>query len=1074
MPVEASLSHNQRALWYLYRLAPENSAYLISRAVRISGKLEIPSLQRAFQALVDRHAVLRTTFAVVDGEPVQRIHQRVEAAFRTEDASRWSEESLRQRLQDEAQRPCVLEQGPVVRLHLFTRSLQDNILLLVIHHIVADLWSLTILTRELGELYQAMAAGQSATLAPVTFDYLGFVRWQRDLLAGPTGRELDEYWAQRLAGNLQALNLPTDRRRPEVQTYHGSSVAVTLNGELSRRLVALSRAQGTSLYVLLLAAFEVLLHRYTGQIDIVVGSPAAGRTRMNLRSVVGYLVNPLPLRTDLGGNPTFETVVGRVRRTVLSAMRRQDYPFVLMAERLLQVRDPSRAPIFQVMFVMQTAPVLSEQNVVPFAVAEPTAEMTIGNLQLHPITLSDTMTQFDITMTAAQAGGGLHITLEYNCDLLDGSTAERMLIHYQMLLEGAVGDPTCRIGDLPLLAPAERYSLLVEWNDTASDYPAESCLPDLLEQQAVRTPHEIAVVDGYQRLTFAELHARANRLARYLRRLGAGPEARIGVYMNRSANMVVGLLGILKAGAAYVPLDTTHPQERLAYVIGDTGLSVVVAETATADVLPTAGLQVVRLDADWDRIAREPATAPTHQLLPENLAYVLYTSGSTGRPHGVALTHSNVVGFLDWAARAFPAEDRAGVLASTTISFDLSIFEIFLPLSAGGIIILAENALEWFRLPCAAEVTLVNSVPSVVRELLVHGPLPGPVRTLNLAGEPLPVGLTHDLYHESSVGRILNLYGPTEATTYATFSVVPRGAETVPIGRPIASTRIYLLDDRGQPVPVGVPGEIYIGGIGLARGHLNRPGLTAERFVPDPFSGEAGARLYRTGDLARYRPNRDLEFLGRVDAQVKLHGIRVEPAEIEAALESHPAIAQAAVVSTPISTARGEYRLLAYVVPRDGRSSAPDALRDFLAGKLPRYMIPSSFVTLEALPRTSSGKLDRRNLPHPQTGSNTPEAGHIAPRTPAEETVARIWCEVLGVESVGVHDDFFALGGHSLLAMRVVTRVSDALQADLTLRSLLQAPTVHGLVQAAEEAYHRTGEADEIAALLDEIEQISG
>jgi amino acid adenylation domain-containing protein len=849
---EHPLSRGQQALWFLQQMAPSSTAYNITNAVRVLSELDVEALRRAFDALVRRHAALRTTFVVRDGGPAQVIGEDAGASFHAEDASGWREEALRERLAAEAERPFDLGQGPLLRVCLFRRSTREHVLLLVIHHIVADFWSLSVLMHELGALYAAERGAQAVTLAPLAVQYTEHARREEEMLRGPEGERLWSYWQKRLGGELPELNLPAGRPRPPVQTFRGASEAFNLDEGLTERLKALGREHGATLYMTLLAAFQTLLHRYTGQEDVLTGTPTAGRGRAEFAGVVGYFVNPVVLRSDLSGDPTFTEFLARVRRTTLSAFEHQSYPFPLLVERLQPERDPSRSPLFQVMFVLQQAHALREEGISSFALREGGARLALDALILESMPVEQRIAQFDLTLTMAEVGGGLSASLEYNTALFDPATAQRMAGHFETLLRGLVAEPDARLSALPLLPPAERARLLVEWNDTAAGYPRDRCIHELFEAQAGKTPEAVALVSGDERLTYAELNGRANRLAHYLRRLGVGPEAQVGVLADRSAGMVVALLGVLKAGGAYVPLDPEYPADRLAFMLEDAAVKVLLTHERLKVALPEHSAAVVLLDGDSERVAAEDASNLPRAATPSNLAYVIYTSGSTGRPKGVAIEHRSTVTLIHWAREVFSPAQLAGVLASTSICFDLSVFEIFVTLAAGGKVILARNALQLPALGAAGEVTLVNTVPSAMAELVRGGGVPASVTTVNLAGEALPQALVQQIYAATQVSQVWNLYGPSEDTTYSTYALIPEGAQTTPpIGRPLSDTQVYLLDARLQPVPTGVPGELYVGGAGLARGYLNRAGLTAERFVPDPFSREPGARLYRTGDLAR-------------------------------------------------------------------------------------------------------------------------------------------------------------------------------------------------------------------------------
>jgi amino acid adenylation domain-containing protein len=1029
---EHPASHGQRALWFLHRLDPESGAYNIAVAVRLLGEGDREPLRRAFQALVDRHPALRTTLIAPGGEPRQWVHERMDLDWRTEDASGWDEERLAARLSQEAFRPFDLETGPLLRVRLFAGASGGGVgdtILLVLHHAISDLWSITVLVRELGLFY----SGQSERLSPPAVRYSDFVRWQEEQLHGPEGERLWAYWRERLAGSLPVLDLATDRPRPPVQTWRGLACPLRLAPDETAALKAHARERGATLFVLLLAGFDALLHRLTGQEDLLVGAPAAGRRARELAGVVGYFVNPVALRADLSGDPAWNELMETLSGTVPADLAHQGYPFPLLAERLVPERDPSRPPIFQAMLVHERAPARAA-DIARFALGEGGARLQLGDLEVTSIALRERRVLVDVTLAVSEGGdgeedGGLTVSLQVNADLFDAATAERMLSQWRTLLAGAIAEPGRRLSELPLLSPEERSELLVERNRTGSPWPDDLLLHEPFEAQAERNPEAVALIWNDERISYGDLNRRANRIAHHLRGLGVGPEVRVGVHLRRSPELMAALLGVLKAGGAYVPLDPTYPAERLEYVSRDADVALVLGE---------------------GELGAANEDNPERLAGPGNLAYVLYTSGSTGQPKGCAVEHRSPVAFVSWAREVFPPEELAGVLAATSIGFDLSVFELFVPLSAGGCVILADDVLALPGLAAREEVRLVNTVPSAMAELERVWGLPAGVRTVNLAGEPLRRDLADRLYRRG-VERVFNLYGPTEDTTYSTFTLVPREpletGRAPAIGRPLANRRVYLLDRRsrpGNPVPDGVPGEIFLGGAGLARGYLGRPDLTAERFVPDAWSGLSGARLYATGDLARWRRgcrDEELELLGRIDHQVKIRGFRIEMGEIEAVLASHPDVLEAAVVVR--ESPGGDRRLVAYLA--SGVSPSPSELQRHLRRRLPDYMVPATFVRLPELPKTASGKVDRRALPdmEPETGVRTV----TPPRNPAEEGLAALWSELLGRTEVGIHDSFFDLGGHSLLAARLVARVREEMGVDLPLAAVLASPTVAGLAE---------------------------
>ncbi|HEX8694997.1 MAG TPA: amino acid adenylation domain-containing protein, partial [Longimicrobium sp.] len=817
--------------------------------------------------------------------------------------------------------------------------------------------------------------------------------------------------------------------RPAVQTFRGASVPVELSLELLERLQALGRSEGATLYMTLLGAFQVLLGTYAGSEDVVVGSPIAGRTRKEVEELIGFFVNTLVLRTDLSGDPSFREVLRRVRETTLGAYAHQEVPFEKLVEELRPERSLSHSPLFQAMFTLQNAD-------------DGGTGGALAGLNVSEVDAEGASAKFDLSLSLTATSHGLRGWLTYGTDVFESGTVERMVRHLERVLEQVAADADARLSRLDLLGEAERALVLEAWNRTEAEYPADRCIHELVEAQAARTPGAVAVVFEGAELTYVGLDERANRLARHLVRLGVGREARVGVCLERGIEMIVSLLAVLKAGGAYVPLDPAYPAERLAFTLADSGVVALLTQESLRSTLPVPdGVTVVSVDGAASGIAAESADRLARRSVPRSLAYLIYTSGSTGVPKGVAIEHESAVALLSWAAAVFTAEELSGVLAATSISFDLSVFEIFLPLALGGRVIVVENALALPRSAAADQVRLVNTVPSAIAALLKSDGIPSGVRTVNLAGEPLRAELVDALYARGGIERVYDLYGPSEDTTYSTWTLRRAGGPTT-IGRPISNTRAYVLGAALLPLPAGVPGELYLGGRGLARGYLGRPGLTAERFVPDPF-GEPGARLYRTGDRARWRTDGTLEYLGRLDAQVKVRGFRIELGEVEAALRRNPGVTDCVVLAREY--APGDRRLVAYVVG----GVETDALRAHLRQSLPEYMVPSAFVPLEALPLTPNGKLDRKALPAPELAPA--EETYVAPRTPAEEVLAGIWAEVLRLERVGVRDNFFELGGHSLLATRVVSRIRAVFAVELPLRALFEGPTIAEMAGRVEE-----------------------
>jgi aspartate racemase len=1029
------------------------------------GPLQVEALRQALHAILARHESLRTTFMQVDGVPLQVIGQArpvqwtvvnletVEATAR--------ETETRHLLQEESERPFDLSRDLMLRSTLIRRGPEDHVLLIVMHHIASDGWSQGVLFEELRAFYTTFTTGKPVSLPELPVQYADYAVWQRGWLTGEVLKEQLGYWKQRLGGQLPVLDLPSDWPRPAVPSYRGGRVRFELGGKLSRQLKGLSRQQRVTLFMTLLAAFQVLLYRYTGQTDLVVGTPIAGRTRRELEGLIGFFVNTLVLRTDLSGEPSFHQLLGRVREVALEAYSHQELPFEKLVEELQPERDLSRNPLFQVMFVLQNAP---------------GRELELAGLEVSPLEVETGTAKFDLTLSLTDREEGLAGVLEYSADLWERETVERLAGHYRRLLEGVVADGEERISRLPLLTPAERQQVVVEWNRTERDYPAQSSVAELFERQAEGRPEAEAVVYEGERWSYGELNGRANQLAHYLRQLGVGPEVRVGICLERSLELVAGLLGILKAGGAYVPLDPAYPSERLAYMVEDAGVEVLLTHERLLGSLPTLKARVVCLDRDWGEVAGQPSQNPGLPIEPDHLAYVIYTSGSTGQPKGVAIPHRGIVRLLfgvDYVELG-PSER---LLHWSSISFDASTFELWGALLRGGCSILyperiptleslgrliRKQRISTLWLTSALFNLIVDEMPEILRG----------VRQLLVGGEAVSAAHVRRAYELLPSTQIINGYGPTESTTFTCCYPIPKtlrfAGPSVPIGRPIANTTVYILDAQLNPVPVGVPGELYIGGHGLAKGYLNRPELNSEKFIPDPFQQRAQGRMYRTGDIVRYRVDGNIDFLGRRDQQVKIRGFRVELEEIEAVLLTHPAIANTAVVVQEEET-RGK-RLVGYFVRSAGTTVTEKEILEFLRIRLPDFMIPSVLKELPSIPLTPNGKVDRRALPKPEAGPGLGRRKVTPPRTPVEEVVANIWTEVLKVPQVGVEENFFELGGHSLLATQAISRIGKALHINLPLRLMFEFPTVGTLALAIVERLSANRDETEVLRFLDELE----
>lgn len=1064
----ARLSFAQQRLWFLNQLDPESPAYNEPKAILLKGALNVRALGEAINHLVARHEALRTMFASTDGNLRQIIVSDYSIELPVVDLSSLPQATrdaeVDRLISETTQRPFDLIHDLMLRALLIRLSNdEEHVLLFVTHHIASDKWSSGILWRDLAALYQSFVAGHPCTLPELPVQYADYAEWQHDRLRGDFLETQLGYWKKQLAG-ISTLRLLADRPNPQLQSWRGAKESFSASREVSDALAALSRQHGVTLFMTLLAAFQTLLQRYTGQDDIAVGSPIAGRTRSEIENLIGFFINTLVLRTDLSGNPTFVELLGRVRETAYGAYAHQELPFEKLVEELNPERNLSGTPLFRVMFALQNVP----QETVQFP-----------GLSVIRFDINREVAKFDLSLSILEEPEGLKVSFEYNTDLSDAATITRMLGHFKTLLESIVANPDQCISDLPILLEAENHQLLVEWNDTKTDYPEGRCLHQLFETQVQRTPDSIAAVFEDQRLTYRGLNARANQLAHYLRKLGVGPEVLVGLCAERSLDMVIGLLGILKAGGAYLPLDPDYPKERLAFMLQDAQVPVLLTQAKLVERLPRQAAEVVCLDMGWDEIATESSENPADSVMPDNLAYVIYTSGSTGSPKGAMNTHRGICNRLLWMQDAYRLMEADRVLQKTPFSFDVSVWEFFWPLLTGARLVVArpgghQDSAYLVKLISEQKITTLHFVPSMLQVFLSEPTLEACrcLRQVMCSGETLPTTL-QELFFARLGAELHNLYGPTEAAVDVTFWACERSrrARAVPIGRPIANIEIYLLDSHLKPVPVGVPGELFIGGVGLARGYLNQPELTTEKFIPNSFSDEPGARLYKTGDVARYLPDGNIEFLGRVDHQVKIRGFRIELGEIEVVLSQHPAVRETVVLAR--EDGRGEKRLVGYIVTVATPAPSTSELRSFLQHKLPNYMVPAAFVFLDSLPVTSSGKVDRNALPEPDQNRLETEESYVAPRTPVEELLAGIWSDLLKIAKVGARDNFFDLGGHSLLATQVISRIRITFRIDLPLRRLFETPTVAGLARAIQEMETSKGASDKVALLHQFVAKMS-
>lgn len=1015
------LSFAQERLWFLEQVQVMNGAYNVPTALRMFGRLKIPALQHAFDELVKRHEGLRVRFERRGGWPVQVIDTAQPVALQIEDVSELAfdnrESRLQELLREKALAPFDLSRGPLLRVALVKLTSDEHALLITMHHIICDAWSIGVLLRELDILYDTYPQRPRYPLSPLEVQYADYALWQREWLQGEVlGKQL-AYWKTQLAGVPATLELPTDRPRPGVPTFNGALRLFRLPAALSGRIAELAKKEGATLHMLLLAALQVLLSRWSGQHDIVVGSPIAGRTHRQTEGLIGFFVNMLMMRANLNGNPTFAELLRETKETALQAYAHQDVPFEKLVAELQPERDLSRQALFQVVFLMQNAP---------------GSTSTLFGLEAQPLELGLAGSRFDLTVSLFESGSELAGWVDYATDLFDASTIDRFVNHYIYLLEQVVEDPQARLSELSILTQPERRQLLVEWNRTELAYPKDRCVHELFAEQASRTPGAVAVVCGGGRLTYAELDRRSNRCAEYLRSMGVGPERVVGLCVERSLEMVVALLGILKAGGAYLPLDPTYPSPRLAFMLEDASAHIVLTDGKWAELfsrMPTVR-QVGTLDA-VSQASTAGVAATSVAISADQLAYILYTSGSTGEPKGVAVQHRAIARLVK-QAQYVDLDEHCCVLSAAPLTFDAATFEIWAPLLNGGrLVVLTETVPtpqsieECVRRDGVDTAWLTSSLFNGIVDQSLEA-LRG-IRQLLIGGEALSVAHVNRARRRLPEQSLINGYGPTECVTFSCAYKIPANLSdaitSIPIGRPITDTQIYVLDEELQPIPIGVVGELYVAGSGVARGYVGRSGLTAAQFVANPF-GAPGSRMYATGDRARYRADGNVEYRGRADQQLKIRGFRIEPGEVEAAILRHAALCDAIVVARED---HGEKRLVSYIVAAPG-AIAPDSvtLRAFLKESLPEYMVPSVFVLLEELPLTASGKVDRRRLPDPERSD---PLRYVAPRTPTEEVLAGVWVQVLKLERVGVHDNFFDLGGTSLSAMRVV---DFAAQAGLT------------------------------------------
>ncbi len=1036
------LSFSQQRLWFIDQLEPGGNQYNIPAAIRIHGKLNHEVFEKALNSVIQRHESLRTVFRNEKGEPVQVIKEESGLAIPVYDLSHLNADERERQAQSlaekEVKRPFNLAAGPLLRVVIIKLEAEDQVVVFSLHHIISDGWSVGILIREFADFYKSMEKKESAVLPELPVQYADFAAWQREWLKGTALEEQLRYWKEKLAGAPPLLELPLDFPRPAVQTFNGGRESILLPEDLLKKMKEKSRAQNATLFMMLLALFKILLYRYSGEGDLVVGSPIAGRNHSEIEDLIGFFVNNLVLRTKLSRNETFQEVLEKVRETALEAYLHQDIPFEKLVEELHPVRDLSHSPLFQVMFVMQNLPV---------------PEFKLPGLSVSGFELDGQTSSYDLSLVIQEAPDGLAVEMEYNTDLFRAETIRRMLGHYHRLLTSVSDTDECKIGDIPLLSQNERESITVEWNQTAVNYPENMTAHQIFESVSADFPDSVAVhysgnisPEDPQKVTYSELNRRANQLAHYLRKMGLRPEGTVAICMERSVEMIMAILAVLKAGGAFLPVDPAHPISRREYMMQDSGTAILLTQEKLLGQSVPDVPQIIAVDRDWDKIRRFGGTNPDSPVTPQNLAYIIYTSGSTGKPKGTLLQHGGLANLATVQKVAFDIQPGKRIMQFSSLSFDASVWEFVMALLNGAtlclttreVIMSGRNLSGYLR---DEKINIITLPPSVLA-VLPPADLPE-LQVLVTAGEAVSTQLVETWCNGR---RFFNAYGPTETTVCASMHQCRQGsAANPPIGKPIGNFQLFITEHPLQPVPVGVQAELCVAGAGLARGYMNRPDLTAEKFMPHPFANRAGERLYRTGDLTRYLADGNIEFIGRIDSQVKVRGFRIEPGEIDALLMKHSEIQDSiTVVREPVP---GDKRLISYIVTSGENEVDVTGIKEYLRGRLPEYMIPSALMPLAKLPLNSSGKVDRKALPMPEVTRDTLGTEYVAPRNETEKKLVDITAGLLAAEKVGVNDNFFELGGHSLLATQFMARVLENFGVELPLRILFEKPTVAGIAE---------------------------
>ena len=1037
------LSYAQRRIWLLQQINADSYAYNMSTAVRLTGAIEIPILEQSANLLAERHENLRTRLRYQDGQPIQEVRPALLTAISVVDilahqGAASPETTLENLIRQEVQRPFDLENEPLFRLFLFRLSQHEHVFLLTMHHLISDGWSLGLFFRELGQTYNALLDGRQPQLPPLSMQYGDFVNWQIRQFDDRHLLPQLEYWSKQLKNCSSLLLLPTDRPRPNVQTFAGTRSPLTISVSVTQKIRKLSEQQGLTLFMTLLAAFNVLLYRYTAQEDIVVGSPIAGRNRKEAENLIGFFVNTLALRTDLSGNPGFIELMQRVRKVALGAYRNQDLPLEKLVEEVLESRDLSHNPLFQTMFGLQNIP---------------PPVLLITDVGSSPFQVKWHTSKVDLSVMLQETDGGLEGFIEYNTDLFDQATIEAFGEHFSELLNSIVSNPECPVATLNILPQREKNKLVFDWNRNARDFPDDICLHQMFERQVELRAGADALTFQQHHLSYAELNQRSNKLARYLQSLGVGPGVLVALSMERSLELIIAIFGIMKAGGAYVPLDPGYPPDRLLFMLDDSQSKILLTQSSLLHELPEHHAQPVCLDSEWQAVEQLDDSNLDIEVSRDDLAYVIYTSGSTGKPKAVMVSHAGISNLSHEQTRVFKVGPESRVLQFSSISFDASVFEIVMALTHGAVLCMGDrdsisigpNLIEFLF---EQRISIVTLPPSALLNMPADA-LPD-LRTITVAGEACP----ESLVVKWSQGRqFFNLYGPTEATIWSTYEECLDTSRPPTIGRPISNVRAYVLDEHLQPVPAGVAGQLHIGGKSISKGYLNRPEMTREKFIPDPFSDNSGDVVYKTGDLVRFSKDGNIEFLGRIDHQVKIRGYRVELGEIEAVLNKHSNVLENAVIARDQD---GDKRLLAYVVL--SADTSWDELKAYLRAQLLEHMVPTIFVKMERLPLNQSGKVDRNELPEP-TGERQLASEFVAPADRVETELSEIWKALLQLDSVGIRDNFFDIGGHSLLVVQMHARIREKFDTPISIVELFQYPTIETLAKRMQLSSQESGEA---------------